>query len=100
MARILIVDDEPNMRRILGALLREDRHAVTEAAGVREAVAAIGAARLDLVITDQKMRDGEGLEVLAASKDEEGRARERLLSELAHRPEGASAWLHLCSMSW
>src|SRR5436190_171651 len=69
MARILIVDDEPNMRRILGALLREDRHAVTEAAGVREAVAAIGAARLDLVITDQKMRDGEGLEVLAASKD-------------------------------
>ncbi|MSR62296.1 MAG: hypothetical protein EXS08_07615 [Planctomycetes bacterium] len=31
--------------------------------------------------------------LLAASMDEEGRARERLLSDLAHRPEGAAAWL-------
>jgi two-component system response regulator PilR (NtrC family) len=69
MARILIVDDEANMRRILSALLKGDRHTVTEAAGVQEALAAIAASTFDLVITDQKMKDGEGLQVLAACQD-------------------------------
>src|SRR5687768_17130929 len=69
MARILIVDDEPNMRRILLALLKGEGHAVKEAGGAKDAIAAITAEPFDLVITDQKMRDGEGLEVLAAAQD-------------------------------
>jgi DNA-binding NtrC family response regulator len=69
MARILITDDEANMRRILSALLSGDGHAVTEAGGAREAIAAITSQPFDLVITDQKMRDGQGLEVLAAARD-------------------------------
>jgi DNA-binding NtrC family response regulator len=69
MARILIVDDEANMRRILGAMLRADGHEVTEAPGVRDAIARLGSTRFDLVITDQSMSDGQGLEVLAASQD-------------------------------
>ena len=69
MARILIVDDEANMRRILSALLKGDGHAVREAGGAKDAIAAIASEPFDLVITDQKMRDGEGLEVLAAAQD-------------------------------
>src|SRR5918993_3159447 len=69
MARVLIVDDEANMRRILSALLRGDGHAVTEAGGAKDAVVAVTAERFDLVITDQKMRDGEGLDVLSAAQD-------------------------------
>jgi DNA-binding NtrC family response regulator len=69
MARILIVDDEANMRRILLTLLKDDGHAVKEAGGAKDAIAAINAEAFDLVITDQKMRDGEGLEVLAAAQD-------------------------------
>ena len=69
MARILIVDDEANLRRVLAALLRGDGHAVTEAGGAGEAIAAIAAAPFDLVITDQKMADGTGLDVLAACHD-------------------------------
>lgn len=68
MARILIVDDETNMRRILFVLLREEGHDVIEAAGVREALKRLGGSALDLVITDQKMPDGEGLEVLSAAR--------------------------------
>jgi DNA-binding NtrC family response regulator len=69
MARVLIVDDEANMRRILAALLRGDRHAVTEAGGAKDAIAAVAAGPFDLVITDQRMKDGEGLDVLAACQD-------------------------------
>ena len=52
MSRILIVDDEVNMRRVLAANLTADRHTVTEAAGVAEATAYLTANRFDAVITD------------------------------------------------
>jgi DNA-binding NtrC family response regulator len=69
MARVLIVDDEANMRRVLGALLRGDGHVVKEAGGAKDAIASIGRDAFDLVITDQRMKDGEGLDVLAACQD-------------------------------
>ena len=67
MSRILIVDDEPSMRRVLALNLHQDRHVVTECAGVKEARQAIRTEDLDVILTDQKMPDGEGLEVLAAA---------------------------------
>jgi DNA-binding NtrC family response regulator len=69
MGRILIVDDEPHMRRILASTLSLDRHITREAGGVSEAKAHLNAGDFDAVITDQKMGDGEGLEVLAAARD-------------------------------
>jgi DNA-binding NtrC family response regulator len=66
MGRILIVDDEPNMRRILVSNLRQDGHELAEAAGVEEAKRCLAGNDLDVVFTDQKMPDGEGLEVIAA----------------------------------
>jgi DNA-binding NtrC family response regulator len=69
LSRILIVDDEINMRRILAANLAADRHTVTEASGVAEATAHLAENRFDAVITDQKMPDGEGLDVLARARE-------------------------------
>jgi DNA-binding NtrC family response regulator len=69
MARILIVDDEPHMRRILASNLRQDKHEIAEAAGVEEARATLGGNDFDVVFTDQRMPDGEGLEVLAAVRE-------------------------------
>jgi len=69
MGRILIVDDEPNMRRILASNLRQDQHQIWEAGGVEEAQRALATNDLDVVITDQKMPDGEGLAVLAAARE-------------------------------
>ncbi len=69
MSRILIVDDEVNMRRILAANLAADGHTITEAEGVTLAVAHLASNRFDAVITDQKMHDGEGLEVLACARE-------------------------------
>ena len=69
MARILIVDDEPNMRRILASNLRQDKHEIWEASGVDEARRSLAANDYEVVFTDQKMPDGEGLAVLAAARE-------------------------------
>jgi two-component system, NtrC family, response regulator HydG len=57
------------MRKILALNLAQDKHAVTEAASVAEARTLLSAAQFDAVITDQKMPDGDGLEVLACARD-------------------------------
>ena len=64
MARILIVDDEQHMRKILATNLRQDGHVVFEAGGVADAKARLASTELDVVITDQKMPDGSGLDLL------------------------------------
>jgi len=69
MPRILIVDDEPGIRRILGALLRTGGHEVVEAPGATRALAELAGGVFDLVITDQKMADGDGLGIITASRD-------------------------------
>jgi len=69
MSKILLADDEPHMRRILVSNLRQERHEVVEAAGVSDARRALAEEGFDAVITDQKMGDGEGLDVLAAARE-------------------------------
>ena len=69
MGRILVVDDEPSMRRVLASSLVSDRHLVTEAEGVQDARSLLRLDRYDAVFTDQKMPDGQGFDVLAFSRD-------------------------------
>ena len=63
MAKVLIVDDEPGMRRILTVNLRRDSHVVVEASGAAEAIRLIAREDFDVVVTDHKMPDGSGLDV-------------------------------------
>ena len=67
MSRLLIVDDEPNLRRVLSSDLKLDGHHVEEAGGVISALSLLAEHDYDAVITDQKMPDGDGLKVLAAA---------------------------------
>lgn len=69
MGRLLIVDDEPNLRRVLGSDLRLDGHVVEEADGVTEAMPLLAERDYDVVITDQKMPDGDGLQVLSIAHE-------------------------------
>jgi len=69
MAKILIVDDEANMRRILSLILQEDKHEIIEADGVKSALNQLSATTFDLVITDKKMNDGDGFGILAACQE-------------------------------
>jgi two-component system, NtrC family, response regulator AtoC len=64
-ATILVVDDEPNLRRVLSAVLARDGHEILVADGGRDAVRKAKAQhKLDLLITDYLMPDMNGLEVL------------------------------------
>ena len=67
--KILIVDDDPYMRRILISSLRLENHEIIEASGVSQARRILLEESLDAVITDQKMSDGEGVDVLAVARE-------------------------------
>ena len=64
--RILVVDDEPAQRELVAGFLRKQGFDVVEAAGGGEAVARFKRESFDLVLTDQRMPDLSGLEVLEA----------------------------------
>jgi len=61
-AKILVADDEQNLRRVLAALLRRDGHEVVQAASGLEAIDRL--ADVDIVITDLRMPGADGMEVL------------------------------------
>ena len=65
MARILVIDDEPQIRLLLRMILEEDGHAVVEAANGLAAMQRWQEAPASLVITDILMPDKDGLEVIA-----------------------------------
>ncbi|HVN90406.1 MAG TPA: sigma-54 dependent transcriptional regulator [Candidatus Binataceae bacterium] len=69
MSRLLIVDDEPHLRRILLSNLRSQHSEIIEADGVATARRALAEYTFEAVITDQRMHDGEGLDVLAAARE-------------------------------
>jgi two-component system response regulator PilR (NtrC family) len=67
--RILVVDDERSMRELLAIVLRREGYEVVLADSGRAAVEALGRERVDLLISDIKMPDLSGVEVLRAAKD-------------------------------
>jgi DNA-binding NtrC family response regulator len=60
--KILVADDEQNLRRVLVAMLRRDGHDVVQAASGVEAIQQL--ADVDVVITDLRMPGADGMEVL------------------------------------
>src|SRR5262245_38017687 len=68
MATILLVDDEASARLTLALLLKQRGHQVTQAAGVKTAARALTETVFDMVVTDLRMPDGDGLEVLRTTK--------------------------------
>src|SRR2546428_4668242 len=67
-APLLVVDDELSARSTLALLLRKRGHRVLEADGVTAATKCLAEEVFDLVVTDLRMPDGDGLDVLRAAK--------------------------------
>lgn len=64
MARVLIVDDERKMRRVLQILLEQLGFESVPAANGEEGLARFAAEKIDLVLTDLKMPGMSGVELL------------------------------------
>ncbi|OFV94026.1 MAG: Fis family transcriptional regulator [Acidobacteria bacterium RIFCSPLOWO2_12_FULL_65_11] len=66
--RILVVDDEQSMRELLAIVLRREGYEVLLAESGRAAVALLEREPVDLLISDIKMPDLSGVDVLRAAK--------------------------------
>jgi two-component system KDP operon response regulator KdpE len=67
-ARILVVDDEPAIRRLLGASLARAGYPVVEASNAREALAAVQIDKPEAVLLDLGLPDRDGLELVPLIK--------------------------------
>ena len=67
-SRVLIVDDERSMRELLSIVLRRDGYEVLAAADGRAAIDVLKRERVDVLITDIRMPEVTGVEVLAEAK--------------------------------
>ena len=63
-ARALIVDDEPDIRELLAITLGRMQLEVTTAGDFATAVKQLGGQRFDLVLTDMRLPDGDGLDLV------------------------------------
>ena len=63
-AHILVVDDEPDLRTLYEVSLVREGYQVETAGTVAEALAALDAANFDLVLTDMRLPDGLGVDIL------------------------------------
>jgi DNA-binding response OmpR family regulator len=67
--RILIVDDEPNVRLVFRTALESSDHALATAESGSEALDTLGRERFDLVLLDLRMPATDGMEVLRRLRD-------------------------------
>src|SRR5512139_3663722 len=68
MGGVLVVDDEPRLGKVAWEMLELDGHAVIRAGGGREALVRLASEKLDVVVTDLRMPEVDGLAVLRAAK--------------------------------
>src|SRR5450759_5351699 len=64
MKRVLIADDEKNMRWVLGQSLSSEGYEIVEAADGKEALSSVEEQAPDVMVLDHKMPSPDGMEVL------------------------------------
>jgi CheY-like chemotaxis protein len=64
MAKILVIDDDVQVLKVLVSYLEKGRHEITTASNGKEGVQLLVSQRFDLVITDIIMPEEDGIEVL------------------------------------
>lgn len=72
MPDVLLVEDKESLRRVLRLTLENAGYTVTEAADARAAINEISRAPHRLVLTDLRMPNGSGLDVLRAARAADG----------------------------
>lgn len=62
--RLLVIDDEPDLRTLYEMTLLREGFTLDSAGTVEDALELLGARRYDAVITDMRLPDGSGLDIL------------------------------------
>jgi len=72
MTRVLVVDDEAKLAKFVAQALELDGHEVVRATGGREALDLLAERPFDIVVTDLRMPEVDGLAVLGAARARPG----------------------------
>ena len=68
MARVLVVDDEAKLGKFVSQAIELDQHEVARAGGGKEALSLLDDRPFDVVVTDLRMPEVDGLAVLKAAR--------------------------------
>jgi len=88
---VLVVDDESGMRTALQANFLRYGWRVETASGVREAARALELSSFDLVVSDVRMRDGDGFEVMCSVRKSSPTTAVILLTAFGSVPEAVES---------
>ena len=66
---LLLVDDDRHLLDSMASWLRDQGYEVQEASSVSTAIDCLGQATFDLVISDVRLQDGDGFQVLAHCRE-------------------------------
>ena len=88
---VLVVDDEPGMRAALVANFQQDGWMVESASGAAEAVRKFSLRRYPVVVTDVRMPDGDGLQVMRSVRQTAPSTAVILLTAFGSVPEAVLA---------
>jgi CheY-like chemotaxis protein len=84
VARILVVDDEPDIRLLARVILERAGHAISEAGSGEEAIEALRSDAPDLMVLDIRMQGMDGWEVLEEVRSDETLRRVPIVMLSAH----------------
>ena len=88
---VLVVDDEPAIRMALAASFQREGWRVETAAGAREALQKVNAQRYPLVVTDVRMPDGNGLQLMRSVRHAHPSTAVIVLTAFGSVPEAVQA---------
>ena len=83
-AHILVVDDEPDLRTLYELTLLREGYRVEAAGDLLQAREQLESKRFDAVITDMRLPDGSGLDVLAWIEQQQPARREKAIEITAY----------------
>jgi len=93
MSRLLVVDDEANIRLLYSAELTEEGYEVETAATISEALEKLAQKSFDLVLLDIKLKNESGIELLQKIVKERHDMPVILCSAFSSYKDDFSAWL-------
>jgi len=70
-ATILVIDDEASMRKFFEVTLKREGYHILTADSVASGMAMLESEVIDLILSDIRLGDGQGLEILSASKEKD-----------------------------
>ncbi|GFE62225.1 response regulator [Geobacter sp. AOG2] len=93
MSRLLVVDDEANIRLLYAEELADEGYEVVTAAGISEAVEKLQEGPFDLAVLDIKLKNESGIELLQKLVKERHDMPVILCSAFSCYKDDFSAWL-------